>query len=302
MFIDTETNGLPPKYLYQITDMPRIVQLSWIIADEDGNIEKKCGYLIKPVDFEIPDDAVNVHGITKEKALRDGVDIKEAISLFMTDLNNCNAIAGHNVSFDIQVLRGELERLKIANAIHDMPYYCTMHLSVDYCKIPTQAAYIRSFSQYISYSLNHPREYKYKYPKLIELYDFLFDDRFDNAHDANADVDATVKCFFELVKRKVVTYKSTDRTYGEIISSLEKWTITDSRPFAPEEIAAVDRAEVVESQYGNSVCFFMKGGGQTYIPLSEQSKLAVGDELDLKTAKLITLSRKGNNDICRVIE
>lgn len=302
MFIDTETNGLPPKYLYQITDMPRIVQLSWIIADEDGNIEKKCGYLIKPVDFEIPDDAVNVHGITKEKALRDGVDIKEAISLFMTDLNNCNAIAGHNVSFDIQVLRGELERLKIANAIHDMPYYCTMHLSVDYCKIPTQAAYIRSFSQYISYSLNHPREYKYKYPKLIELYDFLFDDRFDNAHDANADVDATVKCFFELVKRKVVTYKPTDRTYGEIISSLEKWTITDSRPFAPEEIAAVDRAEVVESQYGNSVCFFMKGGGQTYIPLSEQSKLAVGDELDLKTAKLITLSRKGNDDIYRVIE
>ena len=89
----------------------------------------------------------------------------------------------------------------------------------------------------------------------------------------------------------------------EIINSLEKvWVITNSRPFAPEEIAAVDRAEVVTSQYGNSICFFMKGGGQTYIPLSGQSKLAVGDELDLKTAKLITLSRKGNNDIYRVIE
>lgn len=89
----------------------------------------------------------------------------------------------------------------------------------------------------------------------------------------------------------------------EVINSLEKvWVITNSRPFAPEEIAAVDRAEVVTSQYGNSICFFMKGGGQTYIPLSGQSKLAVGDELDLKTAKLITLSRKGNDDIYRVIE
>lgn len=89
----------------------------------------------------------------------------------------------------------------------------------------------------------------------------------------------------------------------KIINSLEKiWTITNSRPFAPEEIAAVDRAEVVASQYGNSVCFFFKSGGQTYIPLSKQSELAVGDELDIKTAKLITLSREGEKDIYRVIE
>lgn len=48
----------------------------------------------------------------------------------------------------------------------------------------------------------------------------------------------------------------------EIIYSLGKiWTVTNSRPFSIEEIAAVDRAEVVASQYGNSVCFFMKGGG-----------------------------------------
>lgn len=89
----------------------------------------------------------------------------------------------------------------------------------------------------------------------------------------------------------------------EIINSLEaSWIVTNSRLFTPEEIAAVDRAEVVASQYGNSVCFFMKGGGQRYIPLSEQSKLEVGNELDLKTARLITLSRKGNSDIYRVEE
>ena len=88
----------------------------------------------------------------------------------------------------------------------------------------------------------------------------------------------------------------------EIINSLEKfWTVTNSRSFAPEEIAAVDRAEVVASQYGNSVCFFMNGGGQTYIPLSEQSKLAVGDELNLKTAKILTLV-KGKDEITRIIE
>ena len=230
MFFDTETNGLPPKYYSYLTDQPRIVQLSWLVADEDGNIEKRCGYIIKPVDFRISEESVKVHGITEEKALSEGILLKDAISLFLSDLNSCNVLVGHNVLFDIQVLKGELERLKMTNAIHEMPYYCTMRLSVDYCKIPTEAAYIRNFSQYISYSLRHPREYKYKFPKLIELYEFLFDDRFDNAHDANADVEATAKCFFELVKRKVISYKSTDRTYGEIIATKEsQGQVTDNR-------------------------------------------------------------------------
>ena len=222
MFFDTETNGLPPKYDPYLTSQPRIVQLSWVVADENKKKKKKCGYLIKPVDFDIPEDAVKVHGITKMKAMRDGVLIQEALSLFLTDLAKCNALVGHNVSYDIQVLRGELERFKIANVVQELPYYCTMRLSVDYCKIPTEAAYIRNFSQYISYSLRHPHEYKYKFPKLLELYEFLFDERFDNAHDANADVEATVKCFYELLKRKIFMYKTTEKTYEEILTLKSK--------------------------------------------------------------------------------
>ena len=80
------------------------------------------------------------------------------------------------------------------------------------------------------------------------------------------------------------------------------WTVKDTRPFSPEEIALVKRAEVVASQYGNSVCFFMQAGGQTYIPLCESSSLSVGDSFDLKTAKIITLYREGKDDIVRVIE
>ncbi|MBR1593743.1 MAG: bifunctional DNA primase/polymerase [Alloprevotella sp.] len=411
MFFDTETNGLPSKYYHDITDQPRVVQLSWIVADEDGNVQKRFGCLIKPVDFDISDEAVKVHGITKEKAMRDGILIKEAISLFLADLNSCNALVGHNVSFDIQVLRGELKRLNITNAIHEIPYYCTMRLSVDYCKLPTEAAYIRNFSQYLSYSLRHPREYKYKFPKLIELYEFLFDERFDNAHDANADIEATAKCFFELIKRKVITYKPTDKTYDNIItlkykatnilndnilSCVERWQVYRSnemwlvkailmkdriikiplllelsskgvqledssssklnlyglnqceyffictqaiaiskikiaqinfeadsfviddvvwrnnckdkwqtrqvRSFTKEEQEAVSKSEVVASQYGKSVCFYMRAGGQTHIPLSINSRLSVGDTFDLSTGKVLTLSRKGSNDITRVEE
>lgn len=79
-----------------------------------------------------------------------------------------------------------------------------------------------------------------------------------------------------------------------------KWQETECRNFTDEEIAAVERAEVVASQYGNSVCFFMVGGGQCYIPLDRESTLGVGESVNLHDAKLKTLSKQGEDDIMRV--
>ena len=73
-----------------------------------------------------------------------------------------------------------------------------------------------------------------------------------------------------------------------------------TRSFNEEELALINRAEVVASEYGNSVCFFMKSGGQTYIPLSKNSNLGVGDTVDITKVKLLTLHRDGNEDITRV--
>ena len=78
------------------------------------------------------------------------------------------------------------------------------------------------------------------------------------------------------------------------------WNVTNSRSFDAEEIAAVKSAQVVSSEYGKSVCFFMHSGGQTYIPLSNQSSLGVGDEVDLSKAKVLTLHRDGSGDINRI--
>lgn len=89
-----------------------------------------------------------------------------------------------------------------------------------------------------------------------------------------------------------------------IFSSLRvyagKWMLKASRAFTAEEQAAVESATVVASQYGNSVCFMMVGGGQTFIPLSQNSSKAVGDSIDLSTAKLLTLEKSGEADIYRV--
>ena len=79
-----------------------------------------------------------------------------------------------------------------------------------------------------------------------------------------------------------------------------KWQLKDSRKFSEEEIAAVERTEVVASQYGNSVCFFMKQGGMAFIPISKDSNLGVGESIDMQNAKLLTLSKQGEDDILRV--
>lgn len=79
-----------------------------------------------------------------------------------------------------------------------------------------------------------------------------------------------------------------------------KWSEKSRRAFSAEEVNAVSSAVVVNSNYGLSVCFMMKSGGQTFIPLSSTSSKGVGESVDLNSASLITLGKSGETDILRV--
>jgi hypothetical protein len=81
----------------------------------------------------------------------------------------------------------------------------------------------------------------------------------------------------------------------------EIWHQTELRNFTREEIDDVLYADVVSSQYGNSVRFHLKGGGFSYIPLDKSSCLGVGEVVDLQIAQIVTLSKKGESDIYRII-
>lgn len=89
-----------------------------------------------------------------------------------------------------------------------------------------------------------------------------------------------------------------------IFSSLkiyaDKWSEKECRNFTPEEQAEVESAVVVESNFGCSVCFTMKTGGQHYIPLDMSSNLGIGDIVDMSKAQLKTLTKRGEADIYRV--
>jgi DNA polymerase-3 subunit epsilon len=193
LFFDTETNGLPSSYKsspQNFQNWPRIVQLAFILCDADGNEIESYSEIIKATDFKIPLNAWRVHGITEQISLKDGIPEKDVLSVFAAALLKAKQLVAHNLEFDRKVVSAAFYRSKadpenfVASRIEKHNGRCTMHLSTQFCNLPGRLGY--------------------KWPKLVELHDILFNEPFANAHDALADVKATKRCFFELVKRGVI--------------------------------------------------------------------------------------------------
>lgn len=77
------------------------------------------------------------------------------------------------------------------------------------------------------------------------------------------------------------------------------WSEAGREKLSKAEVAQVESAEVVEGQYGLSMCFLMKAGGKKFMPLSRDSKLEEGDSVDIKSVEIITLERDGDDNIYR---
>ena len=207
LFIDTETTGLPKEYDAPYTDIdnwPRLVQLAWIVYDYTTIVVRK-NFIIKPIGFTIPNASTKVHGITTKQALEKGQKVETILKEFLTDAQDADAIIGHNIKFDIKVVQSELYRLSINNRLEQIEVLDTMILSTDYCKIPN-------------------KQYEYRFPKLIELYNKLFSESFDNMHDAMADIEATAKCFWALIDRGIINKEN----YPCLLSSSEKQSLAEN--------------------------------------------------------------------------
>ena len=205
LIFDTETTGLPKKWNAPITDSdnwPRCVQLAWQLHDSKGALISDHSYLIKPENFNIPFESEQIHGISTELANKIGVDIDEVLNKFISDLSNAGFIIGHNVKFDLNIIGAELFRINSdVNLLEkDILDTCT-EMTANVCKLPGG------------------RGGKFKFPTLIELYSFLFDESFSEAHNASADVEATARAFFELVRIGIIN-QTVFKGYPELSEGL----------------------------------------------------------------------------------
>jgi len=186
LIFDTETTGLPRNWNAPITDTdnwPRCIQIAWQLHDEFGNLMENQDYLVNPNGFNIPYDAERIHGISTELAQEQGIELQEVLEKFNIALSKAKFIVGQNIGFDVNIMGCEFHRMGVESPMAQMPV-------LDTCT-ETTAELLR---------LPGGRGGRFKLPNLTELHEYLFGEPFSEAHNATADVEATTRCFFQLLK------------------------------------------------------------------------------------------------------
>jgi DNA polymerase-3 subunit alpha len=192
LIFDTETTGLPKRWDAPVTDTdnwPRCIQIAWQLHDSMGRLIEHQDYIVRPDGFNIPYDAERIHGISTDLALERGISLGEALEKFNIALSKSKFIVGQNVGFDVNIMGSEFHRYGLETTLANMKILdtCT-ELTAEMIKIPGG------------------RGGKFKLPTLTELHQYLFNEPFSEAHNATADVEATTRCFLELVKREAYTH------------------------------------------------------------------------------------------------
>ena len=191
LIFDTETTGLPKSWNAPITNTdnwPRCVQIAWQLHDGMGNVIEHNDFLIKPEGYNIPYDAERIHGISTELATEQGISLAEGLVLFNEALGKTTFIVGQNVNFDLNIMGCEFHRLGVENKLTSLPVLDTCTEKTAFlCQIPGG------------------RGGKFKLPTLTELHTHLFGTGFGDAHNATADVEATTRCFLELIRLRKFT-------------------------------------------------------------------------------------------------
>ncbi len=175
LFFDLETNS---PYQRQA----RLVQLAFIVTDEQGNVHNTYENIAIPNDFDIQN--AHIHGITLEKAKAQGIPLLTIIEQFMDAIKQSDLLIAHHAEYHKKVIFNELKALKLTkqyfSLVYHKPTYCTMQSSIEFCQIKKKGKELL------------------KYPKLTELHTRLFDSELTGEKSALRDTEAVMKCYFAL--------------------------------------------------------------------------------------------------------
>ena len=205
LVFDTETTGLPnTKFLNPDTLhlWPHIVQFSYVIYDViDNDIVDSKDCIIKlDENVTVSEESTNIHGITNEMCQSKGITIQHVLNGFFAHLKNVDMIVGHNITFDINMVKIELlriiylnnhisdkDRIHVKKNLHYLTnfknIYCTLQESIEFCDIKAVDKYGNTYT---------------KWPKLLELHQKLFETIPNNLHNSFNDILVTLRCFMKL--------------------------------------------------------------------------------------------------------
>ena len=182
---DTETTGLPKtrqsptKDNLECWDECRILSIAAITYSSRGRELSRFYTVVKPDGFKVA--ATEVHGITEEEANTNGIPFEEAYKKFIDMTHNSQKIIGHNLKFDIDVLKAETIRRKLDfSPFESLERVCTLDLV---------------------------KKWYGKPKKLVVIYEELFGKEFEGAHNALFDTQACAEVY-AIIKDDPRNYKS----------------------------------------------------------------------------------------------
>lgn len=187
LVFDTETNGALTATGKLDVNNQRLVQLAWILSYSDGTEIKKSRIVsgTPTIYYGVP------HNITMDVVKTRGVDFAVVVDEFVSDALNAKKIIGHNVSFDMNVIVGEMIRRRVPYERLKKAFYekkvDTMRIHRDICKLPF-----------------YKKSAGFKNPKLEEVYGYYFGRKPAGAlHDALYDCEVTLTCYREYKKLRI---------------------------------------------------------------------------------------------------
>lgn len=198
LVFDTETTGLPQRNKYgkkasinETTYWPHIIQLSYILYDtEKHKIVIDHDHIVKIPDYcTLTEKSIEMHGITRERSLREGISIKDALELFSICVEAADMIIAHNISFDRQIVIVESIRHRMKGPFYfkdKSQFFCTMKNTVELCQIKTKSS--TTGETYL------------KFPRLSELHYHMFGEEPQNTHNSFVDILICLRCYIMLTK------------------------------------------------------------------------------------------------------
>ena len=226
LFFDTETTGIPERSWNWDTDFeqyPHVVQMAWL---HGCKVET---HIIRPDGWEIPQETVDVHGITTEYALEHGEPFASVVDMFIQDCHDAGLICGHNIHFDTSIIKANILRElgreyydanDVENALYKGKRIDTMR--------PTM--------KWVDARMANGR---LKFPNLSELYSRCFPGASFPAHDALEDVKAVAKCLPVILELGLVELK------------VKEYPDEQAKP-APESTTAAQIAADAAQKFGAS--------------------------------------------------
>lgn len=173
---DCEACGLIANSGISVDKQPRLIEFYGCIVEDDGTVEKELHFLCNP-EMKIPKEITNITGID-DSMVSGAPKFRDMLDQLQDFFFDADAAVGHNLTYDLSVLNFELQR---ANIKPDLFYPEVLICTVE--------------------ATEHFKGYRLS---LTELHEYLFKANFTGAHRAKADVQATARCYVELLNRGVI--------------------------------------------------------------------------------------------------